>query len=174
MLAKAQSLFQHFTQSSRLLRLHTPLGSDVLLAECVRGEEALGENYAFTISALSEDAGLSLRRLLGQPALLELETTSSGPRYFHGHLTSVDINGANGGMARYTLVLQPWCAFLEHGRDSRIFQDKNVFDILDAVFRAWQGRGTLAPAWRFDIADRSIYLVRSLSQCSFVHSTSRC
>lgn len=128
MLAKAQSLFQHFTQSRRLLRLHTPLGSDVLLAECVRGEEALGENYAFTISALSEDAGLSLRRLLGQPALLELETTSSGPRYFHGHLTSVDINGANGGMARYTLVLQPWCAFLENGRDSRIFQDKNVFD----------------------------------------------
>ncbi len=161
--AQAQSLFQHFMQSRRLLRLHTPLGSDVLLAECVCGEEALGENYAFTISALSENAGLSLRRLLGQPALLELETTSVEPRHFHGHLTSVDIHGANGGMARYTLVLQPWCAFLEHGRDSRIFQDKNVFDILDAVFRAWQGRGTLAPAWRFDIADRSIYPVRSLS-----------
>jgi len=163
MLAKATSLFEHFTQSRRLLRLHTPLGSDVLLAECVRGEEALGENYAFTISALSEDAGLSLRRLLGQPALLELETSNSGPRHFHGHLTSVDINGANGGMARYTLVLQPWCAFLEHGRDSRVFQDKNVLDILDAVFRAWQGRGTLAPAWRFDIEDRSTYSVRSLS-----------
>lgn len=163
MLAKATSLFQHFTQSRRLLRLHTPLGPDVLLAECARGEEALGENYAFTISALSEDAGISLRRLLGQPALLELETASSGPRHFHGHLTSVDIDGANGGMARYTLVLQPWCAFLERGRDSRIFQDKNVFDILDAVFRAWLGRGTLAPAWRFDIADRSIYPVRSLS-----------
>ena len=163
MLVKATSLFQHFTQSRRLLRLHTPLGPDVLLAECVRGEEALGENYAFTISALSEDAGLPLRRLLGQPALLELETSNSGPRHFHGHLTSVEINGANGGMARYTLVLQPWCAFLEQGRDSRIFQDKNVFDILDAVFRPWQGRGTLTPAWRFDIADRSIYPVRSLS-----------
>lgn len=162
MLAKATSLFQHFVQSRRLLRLHTPLGPDVLLAECVRGDEALGEHYAFTISALSEDAGLSLRRLLGQPALLELETASGGPRQFHGHLTSVDTNGANGGMARYTLVLQPWCAFLELGRDSRIFQDKNVLDILDAVFRAWLGRGTLAPAWRFDIADRSIYPVRSL------------
>ena len=163
MLAKATSLFQHFTQSRRLLRLHTPLGPDVLLAECVRGDEALGENYAFTISALSENANVSLRRLLGQPALLELETTSSGPRHFHGHLTSVDIHGANGGMARYSLVLQPWCAFLELGRDSRIFQDKNVFDILDAVFRAWLGRGTLAPAWRFDIADKSIFPVRSLS-----------
>jgi hypothetical protein len=58
MLAKASSLFQHFTQSRRLLRLHTPLGPDVLLAECVRGEEALGENYAFTISALSEDMNI--------------------------------------------------------------------------------------------------------------------
>lgn len=164
MLAQVKSLLQHFTQSSRLLRLHTPLGSEVLLAECVRGEDALSEGYAFTISALSEDAGLSLRRLLGQPALLELATASGvGSRPFHGHLTSVEFNGANGGMARYTLMLQPWCAFLEHGRDSRVFQNKNVFDILEAIFRAWQGRGTLAPAWRFDIADRGVYPVRSLS-----------
>lgn len=164
MLAQVKSLLQHFTQSSRLLRLHTPLGTDVLLAECVRGEEALSAHYAFTISALAEDAGPSLRRLLGQPALLELATASgAGSRPFHGHLTSVEFNGANGGMARYTLVLQPWCAFLEQGRDSRIFQNKNVFDILEAIFRAWQGQGTLAPVWRFDIADRSIYPVRSLS-----------
>jgi len=116
MLAQVKSLLLHFTQSSRLLRLHTPLGTDVLLAECVRGEEALSEHYAFTISALSEDAGLSLRRLLGQPALLELAIASgAGSRPFHGHLTSVEFNGANGGMARYTLVLQPWCAFLEQG-----------------------------------------------------------
>ena len=38
-----------------------------------------------------------------------------------------------------------------------------MFDILDAVFRGWQGQGKLVPAWRFDIAERGIYPARSLT-----------
>ena len=161
---RTPSLFTSHTQTTRLLRLSTALPADTLLAECVRGEEGISTGYTFTITALSLDAGLSLRTLLGQPALLELLTVSgNAPRAFHGHLTEIEINGANGGLARYTLKLQPWTAFLKHSRDSRVFQNMNVFDILDAVFRPWQGRATLLPAWRFDIADPRIYPVRSLT-----------
>jgi type VI secretion system secreted protein VgrG len=39
----------------------------------------------------------------------------------------------------------------------------NVFEIIDAVFAAWQGRGNLLPAWRFEIVDRNVYPVRSLT-----------
>lgn len=156
--------FSEFTQASRLLRLHTPLGADRLLAECVHGQEAISENFAFTISALSLDAGISLRTLVGQPALLELLTVKAGlPRAFHGILTAAELNGANGGMARYTLTLRPWSAFLAHTRDSRVFQDLSVPDILDAVFKAWQGRGRLMPSWRFDLADPDSYEKRSLA-----------
>ena len=66
-------------------------------------------------------------------------------------------------MARYTLTLQAWSAFMARGRDSRVFQDMTVFDILDTVFGAYQGRGKLAPDWRFEIADRTIYPSRSLT-----------
>ncbi len=164
MLELAASLLGQFTQATRLLRLATPLGANALLAECVRGEEAISEGFSFAISTLSPDASISLRALLGQPALLELLTTDgSAPRPFHGYLTAVEMNGANGGMARYTLTLQPWSAFMARSRDSRVFQDMTVFDILDAVFGAYQGRGKLAPAWRFDIEDRSVYPLRSLT-----------
>ncbi|MES3021334.1 MAG: type VI secretion system tip protein TssI/VgrG [Pseudomonadota bacterium] len=164
MLEHITALFGHFSQANRLLRLTTPLGGNTLLAECVRGEETISEGYTFTISALSHDAGISLRSLLGQPALLELLTASgAGARPFHGYLTAVELNGANGGMARYTLTLQPWSAFLARGRDSRVFQDMTVFDILDAVFGAYQGRGKLAPDWRFETVERSVYPVRSLT-----------
>jgi type VI secretion system secreted protein VgrG len=153
-----------FSQATRLLRLTTPLGSDELLAECVRGEESISAAYTFAITALSSNADLSLRALLGQPALLELLTaTGDQARPFHGYLTAVEMNGANGGMARYTLSLQPWLVFLGHTRDSRVFQDMTVFDILEAVFGAYQGRGKLAPEWRFEINDRSVYPKRSLT-----------
>ena len=152
-----------FTQATRLLRLTTPLGPDTLLAECVHGEEAISAGFRFTISALSLEAGLPLRSLLGQPALLALLTVEGGKeRPFHGVLTGVELNGANGGMARYTLTLQPWTALLAHGRDSRVFQDMTVFDILDAVFAPYQGQGKLAPSWRFDLAERDAYPLRSL------------
>lgn len=156
------ALFNNFTQSTRLLQLSTPIGADKLLAECVRGEEGISSGYSFAISVLSTDDTIELKALLGQPILLQLATVGSGePRPFHGHVTAAERCGANGGFARYELTLQPWTAFLMLGRDSRVFQDMNVFDILDAIFSAYQGKAKLNPQWRFEIADRAIYPVRS-------------
>jgi type VI secretion system secreted protein VgrG len=159
------STLSQFTQGARLLRLSTPLGEDRLLAECVRGQEGLSEGFRFSIAALSLDSAIPLKSLIGQPVLLELLTAHSRIelRPFHGHVTAVDMAGANGGFARYNLVLEPWTAFLRLGRDSRIFQDMTVFDIIDTIFAASQGMGTLAPAWRFDILDRERYPTRSIT-----------
>jgi type VI secretion system secreted protein VgrG len=155
--------FNRFTQDTRLLRLTTPLG-DGLLAECVRGEEGISKGYSFRIDALCTDAYLSLKSLIGQPALLQLLTATSGQfRSFHGHITAAEISGANGGFARYVLTLEPWTRFLALGRDSRVFQDRTVIEILDSVFRTWAGRGRLVPDWRFELADGRVYPKRSLT-----------
>jgi type VI secretion system secreted protein VgrG len=155
--------FSRFTQDTRLLRLTTPLG-DGLLAECVRGEEGISKGYSFRIDALCTDAHLSLKSLIGQPALLQLLTATSGTmRSFHGHVTAAEISGANGGFARYVLTLEPWTRFLAFGRDSRVFQDKTVIEILDSVFKTYAGRGRLIPDWRFELADSRVYPKRSLA-----------
>lgn len=72
----------YFTQDNRLLRLTTPLGPDVLLAECVRGEESLSEPFRFRIAALSTGAAISLKSLIGQPVLFELLTAHSRDQLF--------------------------------------------------------------------------------------------
>ena len=157
-------MLDRLTQDTRLLRLTTPQGAAQLLVECVRGEEAIGKPFAFDISTLSTDAAIPLKSLLGQPALLEL-VTAAGPealRPFHGHITAIELSGSNGGLARYAVRLEPWTAFLVQNRDSRVFQDLSVCDILDAVLGSWQGQGTLVPEWRFELADRAAYPKRSL------------
>ncbi|HEU4375111.1 MAG TPA: type VI secretion system tip protein TssI/VgrG, partial [Telluria sp.] len=160
--AIAQALIARFTQDTRFIKLQTPSGANQLLAECVRVEEGLSQGFALHIDALSTDAAIPLRSLLGQPLLLELLTAGgAGRRPFHGHLTLAELSGANGGFARYHLVVEPWTAFLGRTRDSRIFQDMTVFDILDAVFVRYQGQGKLAPAWRFDVRDGARYPRRS-------------
>ncbi|MFL6632462.1 MAG: type VI secretion system Vgr family protein [Massilia sp.] len=160
-----EQLAGRFSQHRRVLRLSTPVGEDALLAESLRGDEGVDAGFRFQVAALALDAGISLRTLIGQPVRVELQTggPSGQPRCFHGHATAVEQVGANGGFARYLLTIEPWTAFLALGRDSRVFQDKSVFDILDTVFKAYDGRGQLASAWRFDIHDRSLYPRRSLT-----------
>ncbi|MBC7378559.1 MAG: type VI secretion system tip protein VgrG, partial [Burkholderiaceae bacterium] len=158
-------LLASFTQDTRLLQLTTPLGSNKLIVECMRGEEGLSQAYEFRLTVLSTDAGIRAKSLIGQPALLELLTAASRDhrRPFHGHITAVESLKADGGVARYALTLSPWYTFLAQGRDSRIFQDKTVIEILDAIFGAWRSLGRLIPAWRFELSDPAIYPKRSIT-----------
>lgn len=153
-----------WTQRQRLMRLITSAGDDVLLAEAATIEEAIGPLTRHTglriaLDALSEDAHLPLGSLLGQPVRLDLQTGLSRieRRPFHGHITAISHLGANGGFARYRLIVEPWLAFLGHNRDSFVFQQRSVVEIIDAVFERWVGQGALAPAWRWDLADPARY-----------------
>ena len=152
-----------YSQHRRTLRLTTVAGEDVLLAESLRGEEELSRGFRLQVSALSQDAGIALKSLLGQPVLVELLTAGAVARPLHGYVTAVELAGANGGFARYHLTVEPWTAFLRVGRDSRVFQDQTVLEILDTVFKAYEGKGKLMPSWRFDVRERDVYPERSLT-----------
>jgi type VI secretion system secreted protein VgrG len=161
------------TQNQRLLRLYTPLGPNVLLAERMQGVEAIGPQapddaphagFRFEVLALSTNAHLQLKDLIGQPVRLDLLTQQSRTqlRPFHGHVTSFALVGSDGGLARYRLVIEPWLSFLGKRQDAWVFQDKTVMEIVDEVFADYQGQGQLMPAWRWDLADAGVYAKRSL------------
>lgn len=170
-----------WNQSTRVMRLYmaagAELGAETLMAEKLQPVEQISAfqeergamdgkvdiaGYRLQLSCLSLNAGISLRKLLGQPVLVELDTDGA-PRAFHGHVTDCRMEGANGGMARYVLTIEPWLAFLRHRRDSAVFQDMTVPDIIESVFRDYQGQGKLQPAWRLDLQDVSVYPRRSLA-----------
>jgi len=164
--------------AERLLRLHTPLGPDVLVAETLDGRESLDEGgFRLELTALSTDAHLDLDSLPGQPVLLEWLTASATlpQRPFHGHVTAAERLGSNGGLARYRLVVEPWLAFLRQRVDCYVFQDMDVVDIVESVLSDYLAQGALAPAWRWDLRDRSVYRKRSLctqydeSDLDFLH-----
>ena len=158
-------------QHERMRVQHTPLGADVLVAEDAEIEEAIGPGpagapvgFRWVVHALAGDAHIELKSLLGQPVLLEMLTAASRTelRPFHGHVTAAALLGSDGGLARYRFVVEPWLGFLGHGQDSFVFQQRTVPQILDEVFARQQGNGTLAPAWRWALADPAAYAQRSL------------
>ncbi|PIF75572.1 Rhs element Vgr protein [Variovorax sp. 54] len=154
------------TQRERLLVLHTPLSTDKLLAERLDGVESIDDGgFRFELTALSDDAHIELKTLIGRGVRLDLQTAQSRTelRPFHGHVSEAECVSSNGGMARYRLVIEPWMAFLRYRQDSCLFQHQNVFDIVDAVFGRYQSQGQLVPQWRWEIAQRDIYPVRGIT-----------
>ncbi|CAJ0699082.1 hypothetical protein LMG18091_02845 [Ralstonia wenshanensis] len=161
----ASLLRESFTQANRLLRLHTPLGSNVLLPEQLYARERLDEGgFRLELSVLSDDANLDASKLLGQPVRLDLLTqqSRSALRPFHGHVTRFERVEANGGLARYRMVIEPWLALLRYRQDSFLFQDMSVIEVVDSVFGDYSGQGRLVPAWRWSLRDASVYTRRSV------------
>lgn len=163
------SLFGGPVQHDRLLRLHTPLGANALLAETLDGVEAVvpatgHAGFRFELTALSASTHVELKQLIGQPVLLELLTGASRTqlRPWHGHVTQFSLLGSDGGLARYRLIIEPWFALLAHRTGSRSFQGQTVLEVLEAVFARYQSHGRLSAAWRFDLADAGVYPQRSL------------
>ena len=161
-------------QHTRMLRLHTPLGPQVLMAERVCMHEALvpEADHAFSMDvlAVSTQAQLNPNDLIGQPVLLELLTegghalagSTSAWRPFHGHVLAMHLLGSDGGLARYHLQVGTWLDLLAHRTDSWVFQHLSVVDLTEAIFRDHQAQGALVPQWRWELADRQAYPVRSL------------
>jgi hypothetical protein len=84
--AVLDKLASKFNQHRRMLRLSTSAGYQALLAESLRGEEELSRGFRFALGALSLDAAIPLKSLMGQPVLVELLTDAGAGQFrpFHG------------------------------------------------------------------------------------------
>jgi type VI secretion system secreted protein VgrG len=122
------------SQHARLLELKTALPEAALLVERFSGREAVSENFRFDIDCLSTNAHFDLKTLVGEEITLRLLQADGSKRSWHGYVTDALQLGADGGLARYRVVMEPWLAFLEQRRDNYLFQDKTVLGILSQIF----------------------------------------
>ncbi|NTV09216.1 MAG: type VI secretion system tip protein VgrG [Zoogloea sp.] len=126
-----------FNQHARLIRLRfgegCPIAADALLPQRVRGEEGLSRNYRYELDCLSPDMHVELKDLLGQPVEIGLLLPEGGERLLTGLVTRAEQRGADGGFALYRLTVEPALATLAHRRNSRVFSDKTVPEIVSTL-----------------------------------------
>ncbi|MGL4555629.1 MAG: type VI secretion system Vgr family protein [Gemmataceae bacterium] len=146
-----------YKQDGRLMSLSTPLGADVLLLETFAGTEALSAPFAYDLGVLTESpAGWKFEDLLGQPVTVTMTLPADGAaRYFNGVVAEVGqgelVSGVRTGVMlhRFTLRVVPKFWLLGLKRNSRIFQQLTVIDILKKVMTgldvSWQTQGTYEP-----------------------------
>jgi type VI secretion system secreted protein VgrG len=121
------------SQHARLITLASAQDSGLpesLVVERFSGREGVNELFCFDIDALSVSADLELSLFIGEELTISLLQPDGSRRAWHGLCTGAFWLGADGGVARYRLRLEPALSLLALRRDSYIFQDKNARDIL--------------------------------------------
>ncbi|MBY5927599.1 type VI secretion system tip protein VgrG [Halomonas sp. DP8Y7-3] len=147
------------TQDHRLLKLQLSGHSSsrhALIPHRLVGEEMLSRPYRYRLDVIAQRGDIELKSLIAQPATLEIRQADGSYRQLSGLVESAALLGEDGGVFYYQLELVPWLAMLSLGRDSRIFQDKTVVEIIEAVF---DGHDVAKGGYRFDL--RRDYPARS-------------
>ncbi len=124
------------SQHARLITLATAQDSELpesMMAERFAGREAVNELFRFEVDALSVSTDLELDQFLGEEITLKLLQADGERRAWHGVCTDAGWVGADGGVARYRLRLEPALQVLRERSDSYIFQDKNVEEIFSEL-----------------------------------------
>ena len=124
-------------------------GGDGWRVQRVALEERLDRPYEAIVDISNEDTSADPLALLGQPAVLTIERHT--PRDVQGVIRRVERGGAGGSdrsvAARVYLVPALWT--LSQTRNTRVFQEKAVKDILQEVLEA--GLGPFQREVQFDL-----------------------
>ena len=146
-----------FIQASRVLRLHSPLGENVLLPERVHINEGVNQLFEIEVSVRSK-VDIAPADLIGKLVDIEVEIQAGEGddepvyRCWNGLVTELHEGPAvTRALRSYHLLLRPSLWLLSQTRDSRIWMDVTTLDVLDTLLnehglnRADAG-GVLKPA----------------------------
>lgn len=125
-----------FKNENRELKLTTVLGQDVLELVRFRGEEGLSQLSVFQLDMISRNTSISAEELIGTPVTVSLKLDTGGVRHFNGYIHSFSaIDENDRGTRSYRARVVPWLWFLTQTTDCRVFQEKSVLEIIEAVFK---------------------------------------
>jgi type VI secretion system secreted protein VgrG len=122
-----------YSQDGQPLAIETPLGKDKLLLESFAGEETLGGLFVFRLQCLSVSETLSDTAIVGKQVSFRVNDSSNSPRWFTGYVSRFSWMGRDDVLTRWQVEVVPSLWFATLTSDCRIFQQKSVPDIVEAV-----------------------------------------
>ena len=85
-----------FSQQSRLIKLDTVLGPDVLIPQRVIAHDKLSAGYEYAIDLLSLNDSVELKLLIAKPATLWIQQIDGAYLPVHGYIHTAKKLGSDG------------------------------------------------------------------------------
>ncbi len=115
------------------------------------GREKLNEPFEFAAEVVSRDANIDLVGLIGCQALLTVADHSGGKRKIHGSIREAQQLHTGNVFTHYRILIVPRLWYLGQNQNHRIFQNMNVIDIMDQIFKE---QGFLAQSVSFKFKEK--------------------
>ncbi|WP_188589317.1 type VI secretion system Vgr family protein, partial [Achromobacter denitrificans] len=128
-----------FSAESRLYRLDGEGAMSSLQVEGWVAREGLSTLGEIRVVALAQDAALDLNDMVSRPATLWTTRADGSEAGRSGVVRAAELLGGNAGMARYRVTLAPWLWLATQRRDSRIYENQTVLDIVRHVLDGYEG-----------------------------------
>lgn len=122
-----------YTQEHRPLAIETPLGKDALLLTAFSGTEELSRLFTYELEFLSEKKSIPDKDIIGKNVTFWVEFPDGKPRHFNGIVNRFAYCGTGDRLSLYRATVVPFFWLLTRTTDCRIFQEKTIPDIIQAV-----------------------------------------
>ena len=122
-----------FVQHVYPVQITTPFGDSELLVEDLDGEESISGLYVYRLRMVSENPSLAFDTIVGKEASLAISMADGDKRFVHGIVARFRQAGSSRRFTTYFADLCPRLWLLTKTRDSKIYQNKTVPDIIKAV-----------------------------------------
>src|SRR5688572_11123788 len=135
-----------FTQDGRILRLSTPLGKDFFLIDSIDGNESISNLFSYEIKVRHQEDSetgpptvVDPKDILGKTVVVELvQRDGTTKRHFHGIVARFSQgNRDQRWFTSYAMEVKPKLWMLTQSQQSRIFQNKDVKQILEIVLQGY-------------------------------------
>ncbi len=135
------------------IQFSNPALANQVFLQRIDGTHRLNEGLEAELICLSTDASIALKQFIGCQAAIDQVTDTGTLFRTTGIITEAVQGQSDGSLTLYKLKLQDATALWHKRRNSRVFMNKTVIEVLEVVFKEWQQRSRLfASSLRLDLS----------------------
>ncbi|MCI3878613.1 type VI secretion system Vgr family protein [Acinetobacter higginsii] len=109
----------------------------------IDGQHQLNQGVRAELICLSTHAAIPLKKFIGCQVAVDQVTDTGTLFRTTGIITEAQQGQSDGSLTLYKLVLQDPTALWHKRRNSRVFMNKSVIEVFEAIFKEWQQRSPL-------------------------------
>ncbi len=121
-------------QSTRFISITSPLGDAIALTGFSLREE-MSRLFTCELELISTKTSIAAGDIIGKNVTVEVFVSDGETRYLNGYISQFTADYGDGDATQYRAELVPWLWFLTQTADCRIFQNKSIPEIIEAIFQ---------------------------------------
>lgn len=134
-------------QDNRLIKINSPLGEDMILVEAMSVSEGMSKLYSIELDLVHAEEDMSYTpttvppaNILGKPVAISVKQSDGVERFFHGIVNYFQQGIRHVRFTFYKAVVVPHVWMLTQRRQTKIYQQKSVKEILEEILKGFTNR----------------------------------